>query len=741
MPRSHNALSAPRLFAVAAVVTAVWACKENLPSGPDSFSVAMSVTAWSDTLVVGEAKTATAKTVDGASREIQGLHYTWTFADTSIARFTTDAANAGSSVVTALKPGAATATLALPDSRFVVSAVTKNLKVVIGGLVVASAHDTTLTAVNDTATVIAGSLVRVSGALVSRPGQGVKWTKKGPGAVAVVGTSDTLRVIAIASGVDTLIVTHDYCLAGARCADTVYARVRQTLKLALSTKAFTAWTFGDTTGPGITFADRRGFGNALASIRLVPVTAADSALVSVTATLGTTNVATGAMAAPKMVSAGNGTARVAVVGRNPDGTTADSDTVTYVIRQIAVRSGMEPLTLQMTEKDTVPVKAVARDARGFLIGDATLTNVIGSGLDVTSGKLTVTTPGTAFTGFMSATVSGVALAASNTGAPATTVAIDTATVTVLQAITFTADAANRAQAISLALKAPGGGALASRWVRWLATAGSLSVDSVLSDASGIVAVTWTPTTTAGRQVLTGLLRPASGTAATADSSGFIVVRRSVTIAAGFASPANSTISIRTDTFILGDTATVIVRVRDAHDNMVTAVTPADVAMAVSGGSLGAVTCSAGVCSTLYTATVVGVKTIGATLGGIAVTGSPLTVVVSAGAPVGLAITTAPVAPGAHNGVFATQPVVQVVNANGYAIAASGFTITAAKNDVVAGAVLVGPPVVTNASGVAAFTLSFAGSAVGTSTITITFSGTDGTTVLTPVTSGNVINPP
>ena len=44
-----------------------------------------------------------------------------------------------------------------------------------------------------------------------------------------VGTADTIRYIAKASGVDTLIVSHDYCLAGARCADTLYARVLQAL--------------------------------------------------------------------------------------------------------------------------------------------------------------------------------------------------------------------------------------------------------------------------------------------------------------------------------------------------------------------------------------------------------------------------------------------------------------------------------------------------------------------------------
>lgn len=736
--RPPFAVLTPRLVALSSVAVLLWACKENLPSGPDTITVAMSVTAWQDTLVVGRTKVATAKTMDGLNREVQGLHYTWSFADSTIARFTTDSATPGSSVVTALKPGATTATVSLPDARFVVAPITKNLRVVIAGLSVLSAHDTTLTAINDTARVIAGSLVQSGTGLVTRAGQGIKWIQRGAGTVSVIGTGDTIRVIARAAGVDTLIATHDFCLAGARCADTVYARVRQTLKLTLSPKSFVAWTFGDTAGPNIVLADRRGTGSALASIRLVPVTAADSAWVTITSVLGTTNASTGAMAAPKMVSAGNGTARVAIVGRNPDGTTADSDTLTFVIRQIAVRSSVEPLQSQLTEIDTIPVNVVARDIRGFAIADATLATSLSPGLTLDGRLLTVTTPtGLPFTGSITATVSGVALAASNPGAPATSVAVDTSLVTVVPAITYTADATSRVQNIALVLRAPGGAPLANRWVRFTANAGLVSADSVLSDAAGSIAVTWTPTTAAGRQILTGLVRPAANAVSTTDSAGLIVVRRTVTIMAGVPVASMSTRSIRTTTFVAGDTASIVVRVRDAVGNLVTTAVGSDVTFEITGGLVGATTCDAGVCSAIFTATTVPAGSINVRIAGLSVGTGLIGVAISAGAPYQLLFVTEPAqANPVTNTLLTTQPVLRVADAFGNTVATNAFTITATPT--VAGGTTLTGTTATSVAGIVTFSgLTFGGTA---GTITITFTGTDGTTVLAAALSGNVINP-
>ena len=738
--RFINSRLLARLAALGSAAGLLWACQENLLSGPTEFGATLSMPAWTDTIIVGDVKTATAKVIDAQSREIQNLTYHWAALDTSLAHFAVSATSGNSITVTAAKPGATTVTLSMPDQRFVVTSIAKTLTVVIGGLAVSTSHDTTLTAIGDTARVFASSLVKASGVLVSRSGQGIKWVQKGAGAVTLVGTGDSIRMIAHAPGTDTLIARHDYCLAGARCADTVYARVRQTLKLTLSTKTFTAWTFGDSAGPAVTLADRRGTGNALATVRLVPVTTADSARVTLTATLGTTVGATGAMAVAKMITAGNGTARVAVVGFNPDGSKADSDTITYVIRQIAVRTTIEPLTVQMTELDTVPVRAaVARDSRGYLIGDATLTTAISSGLDVTAGKLTVTTAATAFTGTMLATVSGAALAASNPGAPATTLAVDTSNVTVLKAIRYTADSTSRAQNLSLTLKASGGGLLTNRYVRWIADVGSLSADSALSDASGVVTVTWTPTTAARRQLLTGLLRPLAGTTAPADSSGYIIVRRSVTVTAGVAVAATSSVAIRTAAFTAGDTATVTLSVRDAVANLVTSTVPGDVAFVATGGTIGTATCSGGICTAIYTGTTTGAGSVTATIGGVDVTNSPLATTIVAGAASKLIIMTQPVPAVGHNAVLATQPVLRVTDAYNNTVSTSTAVITASLNQVSGGVTtLVGTLNPTAVVGTVTFTnLQFGGL---TGTITITFTGVDGAITLVAATSNSIVAP-
>jgi hypothetical protein len=447
------------------------------------------------------------------------------------------------------------------------------------------------------------------------------------------------------------------------------------------------------------------------------------------------------MAAPKMISAGNGTARVAVVGRNPDGSTADSDTITYVIRQIAVRSSVEPLQIQLTEVDTIPALIVARDVRGFRIPDATFTLAASTGLSLEStGRLTVTALGSAFTGTLAATVTGSSLSSANPGAPQYTVAVDTAQVSVLAAITFTADALNRTQNIGLLLRAPGGGSVANRWVRLLASAGVLSADSTLTDGSGGFAATWTPSTLAGRQIFTAFVRPVGSVGVITDSAGLIVMRRSVSIAPGLPAAANSNLTMRSTTLAAGDTSTIVVRIRDAFNNLVTNVSPADFTTAVMGGVLGAMTCDQGVCTALYTATTAPLGRVEVRIGGVLVTNGLIGVAIVPGTPAVLAIVTQPVAAAVRNAAFATQPVLQITDAYNNLVNTNAFTVTATKTDVVAGATLSGTVVVTSAGGVVTFTnLGFAGG-VGGEKFTVRFSATDGTLVIVSAPSVQLTNP-
>ena len=130
---------------------------------------------------------------------------------------------------------------------------------------------------------------------------------------AVIGAGDTIRYISRSNGVDTLIATHDFCLVSAKCADTAVVRVNQQVTLTLSQRTFSAWSVGDTLGPTVTLADRRQrTARRVDSFRAGD--AADSVIVKVTAPFGVTNPVTGMMAAPRLVSAANGVARVGVLG-------------------------------------------------------------------------------------------------------------------------------------------------------------------------------------------------------------------------------------------------------------------------------------------------------------------------------------------------------------------------------------------------------------------------------------------
>lgn len=734
-----RAVFVSRALALIGVAVSLWACQENLPDGPPTFTATMSMSAWPDTLIVGDVKPATVKTLDTQSREVLGLEYLIRVADTSFASFAFVGTNPNTGAVTGRKTGTTSATITLIDNRFVVSPLTKSIRVVVGGVSILSAHDTTLTAINDTATAVAASVIKVSGANAYRAGQGVRWVHLGNN-VAVIGTADTIRYVARTPGVDTLIATHDYCLAGAQCADTLYARVVQTLRLSLSSKSFAMWSFADTVGPTVTLTDRRGTGNAQASVRLVPLAATDSARVQITAaSFGTTNGLTGVMATKRVVSISNGTARVAVIALNPSGTTAGTDTITCTVRQLAARTSVEPLVAQITETDTIPLKVTARDQRGFLIADATFTFDAGTGLAVTGGKLSVTTAGTSFAARVLANVTGDALYSNYANAPARMVAIDTANVTVLAALSYTADA-NRAQNISLTLKTPGGGLLTNRWVRLLArSGGALSADSVQTDASGTFAATWTPPTTSGRYYLTAIVLPSGAYGAITDSSGLIVVRETATITAGAAAAATSTLAIDTTTFSAGDVTTVRVTVRDASGNLVLSAVPTDVTFSVSGGTLGAVTCANAVCSATFTAITAGIGSVDATIGGTSVASSPSGLTITAGAPTTLYLATTPLSPLVQNSTFARQPLLQILDAYGNLVDTNTFVVTASASDLVGVPTLGGTKVVSSTSGTVTYTnLAFATGNTGDK-FAVLFTATDGTTTLT-VKSSLLTNP-
>jgi hypothetical protein len=329
--------------------------------------------------------------------------------------------------------------------------------------------------VNDTGFAIGTGLVHANGALVARVSQGLRWTHLGSH-TTLVGQGDTIRYIARSNGADTLIASHDFCLAGAKCADSVIVRVSQQLSLSLTTHEVLAWSFNDTLGPVVKIADRRGNGTIGTSARLVPVTATDSAHVKVTPPLGTSDLATGVVAAPRLVSIANGTARVAVQALAPDGSIIATDTITEKIRQVARRLNVEPLRALMTAVDSIPINPVARDARGAAIADATIGI---SAVNVSlHGGFAGPNPGAtvAVQGTITPTLTGIALPDSNPLAPQIAVTINPAVIAIPKLDSVTAGATGRVYSVTVldsnAVSAFG------TWIRFSTTAG-VTPDSII----------------------------------------------------------------------------------------------------------------------------------------------------------------------------------------------------------------------------------------------------------------------
>jgi hypothetical protein len=581
----------------------VLSCSENLPNGPNTFAVTIKISVPHDTLVVGDSSTAQAVATDGSGNTIQGLTFGWASADSSVVGFaapdaTPDATSGRTRRLIGRRAGRSVVTLSLPDPRFVVSNAARTETAVVGGVRILSTHDSTLTAVNDTGFAIAAGLVRSNGALVTKVSQGIRWIHLGSH-TTTVGAGDTIRYIARSNGADTLIATHDFCLVTAKCADTAVVRVSQQLILSLSAHAFLAWSFSDSLGPTVTLADRRGNGLAGTTVRFIPVTAVDSLVVKVAPPVAFSNPAIGLVAAPRLVSIGNGSARVGVFALAPDGISiVGVDSITEVVRQVARRVQVEPLRARVTTIDSIPVKLLARDARGVEIADATVTAVaVGTTLNsVWAGPNPVAAASTQAT--ITPTLSGIALPEANPLAPQVPVIVDQSILALTALDTVKAGATQRV--VSTTVLDSNALAATGSWVRFRSS-GGVSPDSVPVDINGIATVAWVPPDIAGPYTLTGLRGKSTAMLTLADSAGRIVIRRSVVVIAGDPDPTRSTASMSLTTMAVNGTATLTIVVKDQFGNTVKTATPAAFTMAVNRGSLAPAVCTLGVCTSTYTA--------------------------------------------------------------------------------------------------------------------------------------------
>ena len=621
---------------IASLVLSV-SCDENLPSGPAQFTGArLTIQVPSDTLVVGTTRAASAITTDADGHRIALLQYSWASADSAILAVRRPAGTAADSsgrsmVFAGKKPGRTTVTLTLPDARFQTAAVTRNETVVVGGVRILSTRDTTLTSINDVGTAISTSLVRISDAdptLVNRASQGIKWTHLGNHVSVDATQGDTVKYTSRSNGVDTLIASHDLCLLGAKCADTVITRVSQQLTLGLSARAFQAFSFSDSVGPTIVLADRGGTGQANTSIRFIPLTFADSVVVGVVGPFGTSNPATGAMAAPRVVTRGNGTARVQVQGIAPDGfTIVSTDQFTVTVRQVARRIQVEALRAVVSVIDSIPVKAVARDARGAPIADATLTMTsVGIPLNGVWAGPTGNTGSPQ--GTLIPDLTGVALPANNPQAPQIPVTVDAAVFSIVKTDTVKAGTTTGTIAVKV-LDSTAQNAVGA-WVRFRVSAAAPAPDSVQVDQSGFATVVWSPPNLAGPYTITGLRGLPTAMNTLVDSLGRIVIRHTVEVVADVPSETQSTAAVSAVSIVnTTGTATVTVTLKDRFGNIAKTATAATFAATPSAGTLGAFTCNQGVCQATYTAPAApGNVTISIKINGVEILFSPIAITIT-----------------------------------------------------------------------------------------------------------------
>ena len=266
--------------------------------------------------------------------------------------------------------------------------------------------------------------------------------------------------------------------------------------------------------------------------------------------------------------------------------------MTDIVRQVARYANVEALRALMPSVDSIPIRAVARDARGAVIGDATvsvLSNVgvsfhapwAGPNAIVNAGTVAVVTP----------TIADIALPENNPLAPQVPVTINASNVTIVKVDTV--KAGHTQIAVSLvAFDSTGLPALGAPVV--FSTPFGLVPATVVTDFNGQATTTWTPPDTAGYFTLTGVRT--SPLTAVPDSTGRIVIRRSARVIAADPDASKSTVEITATSIPVSGTATVTVKVRDIFNNLVKSALPTDFTVNVTNGSLSAFSCTDGVCT-------------------------------------------------------------------------------------------------------------------------------------------------
>jgi hypothetical protein len=139
-----------------------------------------------------------------------------------------------------------------------------------------------------------------------------------------------------------------------------------------------------------------------------------------------------------------------------------------------------------------------------------------------------------------------------------------------------------------------------------------------------------------------------------------------TVTPGAPDPSTSTIAVASNTIAVGESTVATVTLRDAFGNIVTTAGTAAFTVSATGGSLGSLSCVAGVCTGNFTSLVAGPATVSASIGGIAISGSPAGITVTAGAAAYFGIS------GANSQLAGTMQVITVTAYDQYGNVAESY---------------------------------------------------------------------
>jgi hypothetical protein len=215
-------------LAMLAPLTLLLAGCDGDPASPrpvDPQQLSLEIGNWADTLVMGDRRMVTGQVLDDQGREVSDRTLDWTVVDSSRLRLSDSTTSYGETLrLTALLPGTTAIGVHFLDAHSEEGNQSRPVTVVLAGVEVTS-PGVTLTVVGDSAVITATALAHDSaGVNVAVAGQGLTWAHHGS-AASLSGEGDLIRVHAVQDGLDTLVVSHPVCRAGAACADTVLVTV------------------------------------------------------------------------------------------------------------------------------------------------------------------------------------------------------------------------------------------------------------------------------------------------------------------------------------------------------------------------------------------------------------------------------------------------------------------------------------------------------------------------------------